>query len=62
MPSTLTFPRGTKQGNTSCLNIVALADNVVEGDQSFLLSLVNATAGTTVGPITNTLVSIIDDG
>lgn len=53
---------GTKQGNTSCLNIVTVQDNVVEGDQIFLLSLVNATAGTTVGPITNTLVSIIDDG
>ena len=61
-PSTLSFPEGTLQGNTVCSELVTLQDKDVEGDHSFHISLVNATEGTTTGPLESVLVTIIDDG
>ena len=62
LPSTLSFGPDTTTGSSQCSTIMALQDPDVEGNHSLLLSLVNATAGTEVGPLGNTLVTITDDG
>ena len=45
-----------------CFDLHTLQDDAVEGDHSLLLSLVSVTAGTMIGPIAQSIVTIVDDG
>jgi YD repeat-containing protein len=57
---TLTFPRGWTSGNSQSITLLVFNDRAVEPDETFGLTLANATPGTGTGHTSHT-VTILDD-
>ena len=59
----LTFPVNSEDGATQCLNVTVLMDFLVEGNETFTvtLTLMTAELGVTLGDTTLTNVTITDN-
>ena len=58
--SAFQFPVGAVAGDTRCINISILDDNIFEGSETFMLSLM-VTSGTAIPRGDSTVVTIVEN-
>ena len=61
-PLTVTFPVGSADGDTTCVNITIVDDNALEGNHSFSVHLTNPSTGVVIGSHIYATIVIIDNG
>jgi hypothetical protein len=59
--SSITLSWGDGDDSNRTLNISILDDNIIEGDETFSMTLTNATGGAAIGDPDTTVVTIVDD-
>ncbi|MBI4578938.1 MAG: hypothetical protein HY718_04495, partial [Planctomycetes bacterium] len=61
VPTTVTFPAGSVNGDTQAVDVILADDPIVEGPETIRLGLTNATGGAVLGSTVEHAVTITDD-